>query len=195
MAAPTSSSSRCSARPERARLALLAALPAWPWLARAQGEAPAPEIAAALPRARLVGRGELRFLGFAVYEARLWAEPGFSAASYEREPFALELVYARTLEGRAIAQRSIELISRVQPIDEARAGAWRAAMERAFPDVAPGDRLSGVHRPPGTAAFAHNGRPTATIAEAEFARRFFGLWLAESSPEPQLRRRLLGNAA
>lgn len=196
MAAPMSSSSRCASRPERARLGLVAALAAWPWLARAQqAESPAPEIAAALPRARLVGRGEMRYLGFSVYDARLWAEPGFSAAAFEREPFALELIYARRLDGRAIAQRSIELMARPQPIDETRASAWRTAMERAFPDVAPGDRLSGLHHPPGRAAFVHNGRPTATIDDAEFARRFFGIWLAESSTEPQLRRRLLGIAS
>ncbi|MGA0609376.1 chalcone isomerase family protein [Caldimonas sp. KR1-144] len=174
---------------------MLAALAAWPCLAaRAQADAPAPEIAAALPMARPIGRGRMRYLGFTVYDARLWAQAGFRGAQFEREPFVLELVYARRLDGRDIAQRSIELMRRLGPIEQTQAAAWRAAMERAFPDVAAGDRLCGLYRPSGLAAFWHNGRPTATIEDADFARRFFGIWLAETTTEPQLRLQLLGHA-
>ena len=38
--------------------------------------------AAPLSGARLVGQGVLRFLGFEIYRARLWVQPGFDADNY-----------------------------------------------------------------------------------------------------------------
>lgn len=154
-------------------------------------QAPA-EVAAVLPQARLQGRGTLRFFGLAVYEVRLWVGPDFVPERYDGHAFALEFRYARKLGGAAIAERSLVAMRRIGDIDETRAKAWLDAMTRAFPDVAPGDRLTGVYLPTGTTSFHHNGRPTTTITDAGFGRLFFGIWLADSSSEPALRRRLIG---
>ena len=154
---------------------------------------PAPvEVAAALPRARLQGSGTLRYFGLAIYEARLWAAPEFAAGRYDAHPFALELRYARKLEGAAIAERSITEMRRVGPFDAAQAKAWLELLTQAFPDVKPGDRLTGVRGPDGTTRFYRNGQPTSSIADAEFGRLFFGIWLSGNSSEPALRRELIG---
>jgi hypothetical protein len=150
------------------------------------------EVAATLAGARLHGAGVKRFLGFAIYDARLWASSEPVTERFEAYRFALELQYARNFEGAAIAQRSIEEMRRAGPIDDSQAAAWVAAMRRAFPDVAPGDRLTGLHLPGEASRFFHNGRPTSAVADAAFARRFFGIWLADSSSDPPLRRQLLG---
>lgn len=194
MAAPTSSSSRCGAPDASRRRAVLAlgACALGPGAAAAAEPRAPVEVEAAWPSVRLQGRGTLRYLGFAVYEARLWSAAGFAADAYERSAFALELVYARRLEGAAIAERSIELMRRSADFAESRAAEWLASMRRAFPDVAPGDRLSGLHRPVGTAAFFHNGRATASIDDALYARLFFGIWLDARTTEPRLRGQLLG---
>ena len=155
---------------------------------------PPAEIAAALPEAHLRGQGTLRFLGFAVYEVRLWASPAFVPERYDAEAFALEFLYARKLEGATISASSIDEMRRVDRFDEARVGGWQAAMARAFPDVARGDRLSGVHLGQGTTHFFHNAKATASIADAEFGRLFFGIWLGATSSEPALRRQLIGEA-
>lgn len=190
-------------RPARRRvLALLPAIalhrlaPTSLLLAAAHGHAaedPLPaEIAQALPQARLQGQGLYRHFGFRIYRARLWTQPGFQPGAYVQHPFALELIYARTLDGSAIAERSLAEMQRAAPVQDAQAQDWLTFMRRAFPDVAEGDRLSGIHQPLGTTRFLHNGRPTAALQDADFARRFFGIWLAPHTSAPALRRELLG---
>jgi hypothetical protein len=155
---------------------------------------PAPaEVTATIAGARLVGSGVLRYFGFEVYEARLWADAAFVSPRYAEQPFALELRYARALEGRAIALRSIEEMRRAGPLAEAEQRSWMAALQAAFPDVRAGDRLTGTHDPRGVTRFFHNGRPTATITDPAFAPRFFGIWLASTTSAPELRERLLGS--
>ena len=68
-------------------------------------------------------------------------------------------------------------------------------MARVLPDVQKGDRVMGVHRPGVGAAFWMNGKPTGEIRDAEFARLFFGIWLAPTTSEPGLRTALLAGAA
>ena len=154
--------------------------------------APPPEVVAALPTAVLQGRSTLRFFGLAIYEARLWAAAGFDAERYAAQPFALELRYARALAGSDIAERSIIEMQRGGSFDDEQASRWRAAMKRAFPDVVPGDRITGLQHPDGSTRFLHNGQPTSTLVDPVFARRFFGIWLAPTTSEPGLRRQLIG---
>lgn len=157
--------------------------------------APAPpEIASALPAATLQGRATMRFIGLAIYEVRLWAAAGFAPERYDTQPFALELRYARRLEGAAIAERSIAEMRRAGPVDDMQARTWQSAMTHAFPDVMAGDRLTGINQADGTTRFFHNQRPTANVSDPAFARRFFGIWLAPTTSEPDLRRRLIGQA-
>jgi hypothetical protein len=152
-----------------------------------------PELHALLPDARLQGRVRLRWLGLHVYDARLWSIDSVRPDAYAAQPFGLELVYARRLEGSAIADRSIDEMRRLGDLPPAQREAWRASMREAFPDVEPGDRLTGVHHPSQGASFFHNGRPTRRIDDAEFARRFFAIWLSPQGAEPALRRALLGD--
>jgi hypothetical protein len=143
------------------------------------------------PGTQLRGRGTLRFLGLAIYEARLWTLPTFEAASYASQPFTLELVYARGLDGAAIVERSLLEMRRQEGFDPAREPAWRALMQQAFPDTAAGDRLAGANDGDGGVRFLHNGRVTAQARDADFARLFFGIWLSPRTSEPGLRRALL----
>jgi hypothetical protein len=152
-----------------------------------------PELASALPQARLQGSGVLRFFGLRVYEARLWTTRGFDADKYARHPFALELIYDRRLEGAAIAERSVAEMRRIGSFDDDRARRWLEVMKRAFPDVVAADRLLGLHDGQGEVSFFHNGQPTARVADdAEYARLFFGIWLARQTSSLALRDALLG---
>lgn len=161
--------------------------------AAAGAAAPPQEIAAALADARLRGRAVLRFLGLAVYDAQLWttAPP---AADPLVHPSALALTYARSLVGALIARRSIEEMRGIGPFGDDQAARWLQAMTALFPDVRAGDRLTGLHLPGRTARFFFNGQPRGEVADAEFARLFFGIWLSPRSSEPRLRAQLLGSA-
>jgi hypothetical protein len=154
--------------------------------------APPPAAGEALGAPHLQGRATMRFLGLPIYEASLWVGPGFDAREPLSQPFVLELRYRRHLEGRAIAQRSIEEMRRFAPIDAAQANAWLQQMAASFPDVQDGDRLSGVHLPQQPVRFLWNDQPIARIGGARFARLFFSIWLAPGTSEPALRNRLLG---
>ncbi|MCX2863963.1 chalcone isomerase family protein [Paucibacter sp. PLA-PC-4] len=146
---------------------------------------------AELPGWKLQGQGQMRFFGLLVYDIRLWAtsRPG---PQWWTAPLALELEYARSLKGAEIAKRSLLEMRRQQAIDEATAKRWLVEMEAAFPDVKAGDRISGRHEPEVGADFFVNGALSRRIADPQFSRLFFGIWLAPQTSEPALRTRLLG---
>lgn len=180
----------------RHALAGLAALPLATTAAAVPAELPAPrEVSAELAVPRLHGQARFRHFGMHVYDIRLWVAEGFRRAAFDEMPLALELEYARRLDGAAIAERSLREMQRAEPVSPEQAGRWLDAMRGAFPDVARGDRLTGSHRPGQSARFFHNGQPRGEVTDAAFARAFFGIWLAPTSSEPGLRRALLGGPA
>ena len=122
-----------------------------------------PELGALRPQ----GRGQLRWFGLLIYDIRLWARETVDAQNWASQSLALELEYARSLSGREIAKRSLVEMRRQAGIAETKALAWLAVQ------------------------FFVNGRPQRRVADAEFSRLFFGIWLAPQSSEPALRRQLL----
>ena len=147
--------------------------------------------AAPLSGVRLAGQGTMRFLGFEVYRARLWVGPGFDAAHYGDQPLALELTYHRSFSASDIAKRSLEEMRRVGSFTPQQAARWQRALQAALPDVKPGDRLLGLHHPSTGAVFKMAGRVVGEVADAEFSRLFFGIWLSPQTSEPGLRQELL----
>mgnify|MGYP001436452742 CR=1 FL=1 len=106
-------------------------------------QAPA-AVRAALAQARLQGQGVLRWFGLKIYEARLWTGgESLDPARYEQAAFALDLRYARALDGAAIAQASHKEITRLGFGSAEQRAAWLDAMHRIFPDVTDGDRITG----------------------------------------------------
>lgn len=173
------------------RRALLLATAALP-LAAAQAVAAPPEVASAWPQARRIGQGAFRFLGLAVYDARLWAPAPLSSQDWATQPFALELAYARALPGSRIAERSLDEMRRQGPFEADQAERWLATLRATFPDVRPGDRLTGLHRPGTGAAFHHNGAAVASWSDGVLAQRFFGIWMSPQTSAPALREALFG---
>ena len=154
-----------------------------------------PELTGALPKALSIGTGRLTVWGFQVYDARLWAQPGFRAANFDRAQLALELSYLRAFKAEEIAERSIREMRRSKPVSDAQAARWTADLLRVIPDVRTGDRVMGIHKPGLGAAFWVNGKNTGEVQDAEFAKLFFGIWLSPNTSEPKLRDALLAGAA
>ena len=180
-------SGQAYAQPAETRTEAIAAVPA-------DAADKRPELASVLPQSRLIGKGRLTFWGFEVYDARLWALPGFKPDSLTTQPFALELAYLRAFGIKDVAERSITEMRRSASISEAQAKIWIDEMTRALPDVNKGDRVMGVYRPGVGAQFLMNGKPTGEIRDLEFARLFFGIWLSPKTSEPKLRSALLAGA-
>jgi hypothetical protein len=177
-----------SRRDAIASLAGLSLAPGW---ALAQPIVPA-EVQAELPGARLQGSGRLRFLGFSVYDIRLWTAQPVAAADVARLPLALEIAYTRALVGVQIAERSLDEMRRQAAIPAERAERWLAQMVALFPDVRAGDRLTGKQRPGEATRFFFNGGLRGEVRDAEFTQLFFGIWLSPRTSEPALRDALLG---
>jgi hypothetical protein len=137
------------------------------------------------------GSGDTRFFGMRLYRATLWtAGNADDAAAAVRLPHALTLRYARDFSSDTLVEASLREMKRLGSRDDELAR-WKDDLARVFPDVKAGEVITGVHRPGHGALFLHQGRPTGEVADAEFARRFFGIWLDPRSRDPDLRAELL----
>ena len=151
-----------------------------------------PELRGEIPQARLLGDGRLSFFGLPIYEIRLWGKDPALLADPAVATLALELQYARALSGQRIAERSLQEMQALEPVDDAQAARWLAQMQRLFPDVGNGDRLTGVQHPGQAARFFANGALRGEVRDADFVRLFFGIWLSPRTSQPERRAALLG---
>jgi hypothetical protein len=101
---------------------------AW-WPAGAQTAAPEPTLREALQNHGKLGTARLRYWGFDVYDANLYAPAGFDIQRFEGQRFGLELSYLRGFKGIDIAERSIDEMKGLAAIEPAHA---RARPRRAF---------------------------------------------------------------
>ena len=163
--------------------------------AQVPGQVPTPtEVATEIPGAKLQGSGTLRFMGLRIYDARLWIGATAVGADWTATPLALELDYARSLDGVKIAERSLSEMRRQSDIAAEVADRWLAAMKQLFPDVKAGDRITGFNVPGLGVRFFINGQLKGDLRDTTFARYFLGIWLSPKTSEPALRDSLLGKA-
>jgi hypothetical protein len=174
-------------RPLRAALAVVALLIA-PLAAWAVSPT---EIERALPGAEKIGEARYSMLGVNIFNAALYADGGFS---WER-PFALTLTYDRSARQSTLLNRSISEMSQ-RGAGNARALApLRAQLAQCFPNVARGDRITGVSTGPNTARIYHNGAQRCEVNWPGFRRHFFGIWLdGRDGRAAELSARLRGDA-
>ena len=132
------------------------------------------------------GSGEMRWFGFSLYRATLWV----AGESPESSTTALQLDYLRDIPRERLVQTSLDEMRRLGA-DEAQLTRWESDLRRVFPDVKEGESIVGVHYPGRGARFYHQGQATGEISDAEFARRFFAIWLDPASRSPSLRAALL----
>ncbi|WP_299815141.1 chalcone isomerase family protein [uncultured Roseibium sp.] len=148
--------------------------------------------ARALPSAQLVGKGRMTFLGFKVFDAELYAPQG----SYSRSgPYALKLTYLRNFKGKAIADRSAEEIRKQGGTPPDKLSSWTRQMTAIFPDVSAGQSITGVRTSQGSTDFYQGKRKLGTIADPDFTRSFFDIWLGGQTRNPQLRAKLVGSGS
>lgn len=138
------------------------------------------------------GSGELTWLGFHVYRATLWTAG--KSDDPTAAPLALSLEYRRALKGAGIARSSIDEMRRLGAAEAALAR-WDERLRLLFPDVAAGDRITGVYLSSGTTRFYFGERYLGEIADPDFSRHFFGIWLDARTRAPEVRAALLREEA
>ena len=169
-------------------LSLLLALPA---LAAAPSH-----IQADVPGARLAGHGAFRYFGMKIYDAQLWVgAKGYDAAAPTAAPLALDLNYSRTLNGKKIAEASRDEMKKLNEGTAQQREVWLAKMTAIFPDVQEGTHITGIYLPAVGARFYLNGAPLGEIADPEFGKAFFAIWLDPKTTGGKLRSALLADAA
>ncbi len=161
-----------------------------PALVQASTAQPLPAaVMEAAPMLKLRGGGELRFLGFAIYDGWYWsAAPGWPQSG----PYALDLHYHRSLDGARIAARSVDEIAKLGFGSAADRVRWGEEMTRIFPDVKRGDRITGVNVGGGVVRYYFNGKAIGEISDPGFADAFFGIWLHPKTSQAEFRQKLLG---
>jgi len=168
------------------RLILLA------WFVSASAQALPEVIRAGEPGWRQWGSGEMTWFGISLYRATLWVAG--AGADPENLPgsssIALQLDYRRDIPRERLVQSSLDEMRRLGA-DEAQLARWASDLRRVFPEVKEGDSIVGVHHPGRGASFYHRGQASGEIVDAEFARRFFAIWLDPDTRSPSLRTALL----
>ena len=142
---------------------------------------------------QMQGTGALRFFGFKAYDANLWSVGAAKANPLnDKSLFALEIVYNTSIKAEEIVNVSLIEMARLRKLSDVQIKTWTADMQRTFPNVAPGDRLTGVLVPKVGTRFFFNARLIAEINDPAFGDAFFAIWLEEGTKRAELRRALLG---
>ena len=151
-----------------------------------------PQLAASEAGLREIGRGELRWFGFKLYDAALWASARGEAAMGDAH--VLSIRYSRAIGSERLVAVSLDEMRRLGFGDEVRLARWGEALGAALPSVEAGDTLAALHRPGEGAQFWHQGQPSGEIRDPELARAFFAIWLDPRTRDAGLRRQLIGAA-
>jgi hypothetical protein len=190
--------------PSTATIILIAAYAVFTWttgglLPKNAFAQPAQSTTAIVPKtpvgiddAQLVGAGRLKFWGFDVYDAKLWAPSSFVAAEFTKHPFALDITYLRDFSQADVVQRSLQEMRDLTVVSDDKAAQWEAQLRKSLPAIRKGDRLVGSYKPNEGASFTVNGKALDDIRDPEMARAFFSMWLNPRTTVPALRRALLG---
>ncbi len=142
-----------------------------------------------VPNAQKVGEARLTYMLWNVYDASLYAPKGKWNA---QKTYALSLDYLRKLNGKAIAERSVEEMRKQGYKNEIKLAAWFSQMKNIFPNVKNKTNITGVYYPNSKTIFYKNGKKIGEVNDDEFGKRFFGIWLNKETSEPALRKQLLG---
>ncbi len=155
----------------------------------AQANMPPDAIQRHVPEAELVGKGTLTVLFWDAYHAKLYAPGGQWNPA---EPYALMLHYLTDIEGKDIAERSVEEMRKQGFTDEVKLAAWFNHMQSIFPDVENGTELTGIYMPGEATIFYRGQEEIGRVPDPEFGKHFFDIWLSTNTSEPSLRTALLG---
>ena len=137
----------------------------------------------------LVGESRLEYLFWDVYDIRLFTADGQWQG---KPPYVLELTYLRDVKSSDIVEQSIKEMKRQGHLEQAQLDKWQKLMQRMFPDVKKGDRLTGTVNADYESTFYLNDNKLERVTEKAFNQAFFDIWLGEKTSEPDMRKEITG---
>lgn len=138
-----------------------------------------------LPEAQLRGEATFRYLGFALYQARLFTPEG-APLDWDAE-FALELTYLRDVSAEDLVNGTLTELERTGS-----ALPRREALAACFDDVTDGDRYAAITRGPDRILFLRNGSAACTLDHPGIKTGFMAIFLGENTRSGRFTRQLLG---
>jgi hypothetical protein len=141
---------------------------------------------------RKVGAGELRWLGFPIYDASLWTSTGRYSGFGPGETVALSLWYQRSFSRDELLRITETAWKKLGQPDAAQRESWLAELRRQWTDVAPGHNITTVVMPNGPTRFYDQRGRFAQVDDPAFGPAFLAIWLHPRSVVSDLRLELLG---
>ena len=141
----------------------------------------------------LRGAGTIRFLGFKVYSAALYADAASPGKLPDAKPAELAFVYHRTIDKKHTVKCTEE---HVEKNPDADLSSLRVRLDRlyeAYATLRKGDSIRYVYDPEKGTEILINGRRVALIEGEDFAQAIFGCWLSDQPVDEALKKELLGN--
>lgn len=136
-----------------------------------------------------VGRGEMDWLWFSLYKARLMTVNGrYQQGQY---PLLLDIEYYRDIESEDLLEATKDQWQHLA-FAENDIQRWLSLLTATWPDVKQGDHLSFKVMDGQTSQFFFNHQPLEIIQDADFAEAFLAIWLSKDTSRPSLRAQLLG---
>lgn len=137
----------------------------------------------------LIGKSQLKFFGFEIYEIALWGEK--SEFSYTQK-FAIKINYKKNFDKESLVERSIKEMKRVNFLTEDEERFYRSELNRVFLGVKKGDSKTALYLPQNGVLLFHNSEFVGKISDQKLARRFVDIWLHEKSSYPEITKELIG---
>lgn len=143
-----------------------------------------------------VGRGDMRWFGIDLYEARLLNRDGRYQPGSNAGPLALEITYRRSISRERLVSTTERewrrLAGELGLPNDSRVAAWLEALAGIWPDVAPGDRILALQEAGGPTRFYGNDGLLGLIEDPAFGPAFLGIWLHPETRASDLRAALIG---
>lgn len=143
---------------------------------------------------RMVGSGELRWLGFPIYDASLWTSSGRYSGFGGEETVALSLWYQRSFKRDELVRITETAWRKLGHTDPVLRDRWLAQLRQAWSDVEPGQNVTTVVTPGGPTRFYDQRGRFGQVDDPGFGPAFLAIWLDPRSVVSDLRLRLLGDA-
>ena len=138
-----------------------------------------------LADAQLRGEATYRYIGFPVYEARLFTRGG--APLDWSADFGLELTYLRNLTEHDLVEATMRELQRTGA-----ALPVRQQLQRCYRDVRKGDRYVAVSQGPDKIGLWLNGKRMCTLSYPHIKTRFMAIFLGDNTRSKSFTRKLKG---
>ena len=147
-------------------------------------------VAASSTAMKTVGKAEMRWLMFPLYQVSLKTPDG--RYQENRFPQLLDIVYRRTISKRDLLTATDQQWQRLG-ISLAQRQQWIQQLNAIWPSVKAGDKLGFQVDANNRNYFTYNGKNIGGIADQQFGSSFLAIWLSPNTSQPGIRQRLIGS--